>query len=151
MEKAAIPEALEPTSRTNLGQAPSRKSHPQTISKIETTGKAPLEPTSRINHRGQGARTEIPLTAWTIKTAASGNLRLCLKLLSCWKDMEYGAPQGSIPGSLLFNIRLCDPHCLLEDLDITSYADDTKIYTLKENKESITTLWKLPATRVTFF
>lgn len=72
--------------------------------------------------------------------AASGNLRLCLKLLSCWKDMEYGAPQGSIPGSLLFNIRLCDPHCLLEDLDITSYADDTKIYTLKENKESITTL-----------
>ena len=53
---------------------------------------------------------------------------------SCWKDIQYGVPQGSILGPLLFNIPLCD---FLEDLGIASYADDTTIYTVKENKESV--------------
>ena len=56
---------------------------------------------------------------------------------SCWKDIEYGVPQGSILGPLLFNIHLCDLFYFLEDLDIASYADDTTIYTVKENKESV--------------
>ena len=38
-------------------------------------------------------------------------------------------------GPLLFNIQLCDRFYFLEDLDIASYADDTTIYTVKENKE----------------
>ena len=50
---------------------------------------------------------------------------------------EYGVPQGSILGPLLFNIRLCDFFHFLEDLDIASYADDTTIYAVKENKESV--------------
>ena len=56
---------------------------------------------------------------------------------SCWKNIEYGVPQGSILGPLLFNIHLCDLFYFLEDLDIASYADDTKIYKAKENKESV--------------
>ena len=56
---------------------------------------------------------------------------------SCWKNIEYGVPQGSILGPLLFNIHLCDLFYFLEDLDIASYADDTIIYTVKENKESV--------------
>ena len=56
---------------------------------------------------------------------------------SCSKDIRYGVPQGSILGSLLFNIHLCDLFYFLEDLDIASYADYTTIYTVKENKESI--------------
>ena len=56
---------------------------------------------------------------------------------SSWKDIEFGVPQGSILGPLLFNIHLCDLLCFLEDLDIASYADDTTIYTVKENKESV--------------
>ena len=40
-------------------------------------------------------------------------------------------------GPLLFNIHLCDLFYFLEDLDIASYADDTTIYTVKENKESV--------------
>ena len=56
---------------------------------------------------------------------------------SSWKDIEFGAPQGSILGPLLFNIHLCDLFYFLEDLDIASYADDTTIYTVKENKESV--------------
>ena len=53
---------------------------------------------------------------------------------SCWKDMEYGVPQGSILGLLLFNLHLCDLFFSLEDLDIASYADGTTKYTVKENK-----------------
>ena len=56
---------------------------------------------------------------------------------SSWKDIEFGVPQGSILGLLLFNIHLCDLFYFLEDLDIGSYADDTTIYTVKENKESV--------------
>ena len=56
---------------------------------------------------------------------------------SSWKDIEFDVPQGSILGLLLFNIHLCDLFYFLEDLDIGSYADDTTIYTVKENKESV--------------
>ena len=55
----------------------------------------------------------------------------------CWKNIEYGVPQGSILGPLLFNIHLCDLFYFLEDLDIASYVDDTTIYTVKESKESV--------------
>ena len=34
-------------------------------------------------------------------------------------------------------MHLCDLLYFLEDLDIASYADDTTIYTVKENKESV--------------
>ena len=56
---------------------------------------------------------------------------------SSWENTEYGVPQGSILGPRLFNIHLCDLFYLLEDLDIANYADDTTIYTVKENKESV--------------
>ena len=45
-----------------------------------------------------------------------------------------GAPQGSKIGPLLLNIQLYDLFNFLEDLDIASYADHTKIHTFKKNK-----------------
>ena len=56
---------------------------------------------------------------------------------SSLKDIEYGVPQRSILGQLLFNIYLCDLSSFLEDIDIASYANETAIYILKEKKGSI--------------
>ena len=56
---------------------------------------------------------------------------------SCWKGIEYGVPQGSILGPLWFNIHLCHLFYFIEDLDIVSYVDDTTIYTVKKNKDSV--------------
>ena len=46
----------------------------------------------------------------------------------------HGVPQGSMLGSLLLNIRICDLFYFLENLDIASNADDTTIYTVNEKK-----------------
>ena len=74
------------------------------------------------------------------------------KTLICWKNIKYGVPNGSIIGPLLFNIHLCDLFYFLEELDIASYADDTTIYTVKENKESvINTLETSPLPLFTWF
>ena len=56
---------------------------------------------------------------------------------SSWRDIEYGVPQGSILGPLLFNIHLCDLFYFLDNLDIASCADDTTLYTVKTNNESV--------------
>ena len=58
--------------------------------------------------------------------------------LSSWKDIGYNVSHRSILSPLLFNIHLCDLSYFLEYLDIASYADDTTKYTVKENKEVVT-------------
>ena len=42
--------------------------------------------------------------------------------------MFYHIPQGSILGSLIFNIFLCDLFCFLEDVAVASCTDDTTPY-----------------------
>ena len=54
-----------------------------------------------------------------------------------WSDIEFGVPQGSILGTLLFNIYMCDAFYIIEDIDIANFADDTTPYTSADNIDSI--------------
>ena len=48
-------------------------------------------------------------------------------------SIEYGVPQRSVLGPLLFNIDLIDLFYEYEDSNIASYADDTTPYACREN------------------
>ena len=52
-------------------------------------------------------------------------------------DLLFGVPQGSILGPLIFNIYLVDMFFICENIDVTSYADDTTPYTWEENMTSV--------------
>ena len=56
---------------------------------------------------------------------------------SSWKDIKYGVPKGSMLGSFLFNIFICDMLLMLDHTYFASYADDNAPYTVNENTEEV--------------
>ena len=54
---------------------------------------------------------------------------------STWSKIEYGVPQGSILGSLLFNINTLDMFFEQKDVNFAAYADDNTPYFCDKNLE----------------
>ena len=56
---------------------------------------------------------------------------------SPWEVILFGVPQGSIFGSFLFNIFLCDLVLIMKEISFASYADDNTPYITAENLDEV--------------
>ena len=55
------------------------------------------------------------------------------KNFSLWKDNFASVPQGSILGSLMFNIYINDIFLFPDNVFLRNFADDTTLYSIGEN------------------
>ena len=56
---------------------------------------------------------------------------------SPYLDLLVGVPQGSILGSLLFNIYLCELFLCDCEINIINYADNTTLYACEPNMDHV--------------
>ena len=56
---------------------------------------------------------------------------------SLWEEIVFGAPQGSILGTLLFNIFLCNLFFIMKETNFSSYADDDTHYRTADTIEEV--------------
>ena len=54
-------------------------------------------------------------------------------LCSVWNEIKKGVPQGSILGSLLFNVFINDIFTFIEKTEVCTFADDNTIYDCGED------------------
>ena len=60
-------------------------------------------------------------------------------LYSSWSEIICGAPQGSIPGPLLFNIDMADLFECIDDADIANFADDNTPIAMEKDIDMVIT------------
>ena len=68
---------------------------------------------------------------------------------SSWEEIMFGVPHGSTLRPLLFSILLCDLFCIMENIDIASYADDNTSYATGNSIEEV--IQKLECAAKTLF
>ena len=56
---------------------------------------------------------------------------------SYWSEILFGVSQGSILGSLLVNIFICDMFCLMVNFEIANYPDDSTPFSAKLDDRSV--------------
>ena len=56
---------------------------------------------------------------------------------SSWREVKYGVAQGSILGTLLFNIFINDIFYFTNKAKLANYADDNTVYLSEAHKESL--------------
>ena len=82
----------------------------------------------------------ISLSSINLLSSYLSNRTQRIKINDCFSlrnEIEYGVPQGSILGPLLFNIDLIDLFFICENDDIASYADDTTPYTCARDTPTV--------------
>ena len=82
----------------------------------------------------------ISLSSINLLSSYLNNRTQRIKINDCFSlrhEIEYGVPQGSILGPLLFNIDLIDLFFICENDDIASYADDTTPYTCARDTPTV--------------
>ena len=73
------------------------------------------------------------------------------KIKECFNNrlkIEYGVPQGSSLGRLLFNINLIDMFYEYEDSEIENYSDDTAPYTCASNINTVISELQITASKL---
>ena len=82
----------------------------------------------------------ISLSSINLLSSYLSNRTQRIKINDCFSlrnEIEYGVPQGSILGPLLFNIDLIDLFFICENDDIASYADDATSYTCERDTPTV--------------